>query len=176
MDRNFYHAEHDALDLSDMRYLARVPGDVIKPGAHGHMLCSALQFDLWYKALALKKEERAGTRNDHGDADSREQGQWEYRASTGIWDVNSALHYVLAVENNQLTTARRRAAYSSVVEMANHFWHLGASWGELLGHAHYGYYGKAAKRYSRWTNMMSTFLGVSAEKQLFSGSTNGLRT
>lgn len=38
-----------------IRYMAMVLGDVLKPRAHGHVFCRALQFALWRKAFLSRK-------------------------------------------------------------------------------------------------------------------------
>lgn len=38
--------EYDMLCLNDMKVMVTVLGDVVKPGAHGHILCSVPKFDL----------------------------------------------------------------------------------------------------------------------------------
>lgn len=52
-NENNAHAAYDLFGLNDAKDIAKVLGDFMKPGAHGHSFCSALQFILWYKAHAL---------------------------------------------------------------------------------------------------------------------------
>lgn len=47
------HTEYHVLESSYMKDMTKVHGDVMKLAAEGHMSCFAVQFALWYKALAL---------------------------------------------------------------------------------------------------------------------------
>lgn len=46
------------LDLSDMKGMANVLGVFMKPRAHGHVLCAALQLSLSDRAVDLEKGKR----------------------------------------------------------------------------------------------------------------------
>lgn len=64
-DQNWEHTAYDMFALNDVTDMAKMLGDVVSPGAHGHSLCSALQCFFQYKALALEQmEARNRTRED----------------------------------------------------------------------------------------------------------------
>lgn len=42
------------LGSKDMKDMYKVLGDLVKPEAHRHKFCCALQSKLWYKVFALK--------------------------------------------------------------------------------------------------------------------------
>lgn len=56
-DRKDGPSEDDVFGLDDMKDMAKVREDVIKPATHGHLFCSALQFALQYRAPASQKRE-----------------------------------------------------------------------------------------------------------------------
>lgn len=62
----------------------------------------------------------------------------EVKVRPGFEIETRVLHNTRAVGNYQQTTAAKRAAYISVVEMAIHFRCTGASWGELHDNTNYG--------------------------------------
>lgn len=45
-DRNADKSEYDVFTLEDMRYIAKMLGDLIKPGSHCHVFRSSVQFSL----------------------------------------------------------------------------------------------------------------------------------
>lgn len=54
-DRNDYRAGYEVFDSSKMKYMAKILGNVSKPAAHMHVSCSAIQFELWYRALSSEE-------------------------------------------------------------------------------------------------------------------------
>lgn len=75
--------------------------EVIHPGAHGHLLCSALSSVLLYKTVASEKRKvGAGTRDGPrcSDAESSDSESIELRS---VRDKdNLALQYTIAVRSN----------------------------------------------------------------------------
>lgn len=64
---NDYHANHDVFESSDAEYISNISGYMMKPVAHGHLLCSALIFVFCYKSFVSEKsEEQASTRKYAG--------------------------------------------------------------------------------------------------------------
>lgn len=54
-NQNDLYVVYYLFGLNDMEDVATVLKDVKRPGAHGHLFCSALHIDLCYKAFALKQ-------------------------------------------------------------------------------------------------------------------------
>lgn len=54
-DQKDDHARCDVFSSKDMKDVVKVLRDVMKSGAHGHVLCSDLRLDLWYNALYLEE-------------------------------------------------------------------------------------------------------------------------
>lgn len=54
-------AEYKLFVPEDMNNRANVQRDWMKPGAHAHLFCSALQFAFRYKTHSLKKREEENT-------------------------------------------------------------------------------------------------------------------
>lgn len=51
--------------------MAKILGDVMKPGNHGHSFWSALRFALWFKAFASEEQDdRAITKEASGEGGS----------------------------------------------------------------------------------------------------------
>lgn len=73
-DRNDAHAAYYMFGLNDMKDMANVLGDVIKPGAHVHAFCSTLRFALWLNSIAVKqKEERENTEKQSSEGGSESE-------------------------------------------------------------------------------------------------------
>lgn len=53
-DQKYDRAEYDTVGSNDMRDIARVPEDVLKPGEHRPVFCTAPQFFLLYRTFALE--------------------------------------------------------------------------------------------------------------------------
>lgn len=67
-------------------------------------------------------EERASTRGDPSQGGSEREKSESFELQPAIEIESSALYYIRALGNYQQMTAAKRAARSSVVEMAFHFW------------------------------------------------------
>lgn len=71
--------------------------------------------------------------------------------------------------------AVKRAAHTSLIEIAIHFWRSRVSSGKLLCHDHNGAYGNVGLNHLWWTNAINNTLRVTSEERLLSGSTEGSR-
>lgn len=70
-NRNDDHAGYDVSVSKSLKNIARVLGAVMKPEAHAHAFCSALQFSVCYKPIASgNREERAGGRKNAKESES----------------------------------------------------------------------------------------------------------
>lgn len=54
-DRKDDHPEYDTIGVNGMEGMARVLGDIRKPGAYTHFFCSARTFAFWCNALASEE-------------------------------------------------------------------------------------------------------------------------
>lgn len=107
---------------NDMKHMDKVFGDVMKPQAHGHVFRSALQFPIWYKALAWKQEEgHDHIRKDPSDGGPVINETESVQLRPSFNTENSVLNYISAVENYLKPTATKRAAHKPVVEMVIYF-------------------------------------------------------
>lgn len=50
-DRSTDPSEYTLFTSEDMRDMAEILGDVVKPEVHGHMYCSSPLLAFWYKAV-----------------------------------------------------------------------------------------------------------------------------
>lgn len=70
--RNDDHAEHAVSGSNDIKNQEKAREDFKKPKTEIHVFYSALQFDVWYKALHSKKrQEEAGTKEITRDSGSK---------------------------------------------------------------------------------------------------------
>lgn len=51
MNRKDHHAEYDVFCLNNRKDMAKIPKDIMKPAAHGHVYCFAFQGFLLYTIL-----------------------------------------------------------------------------------------------------------------------------
>lgn len=56
---NTENSEHDKFSFGDMQKISGLLGEVMKPGAHGHVFCSTLQFSKWHKVLSSEQKKVA---------------------------------------------------------------------------------------------------------------------
>lgn len=54
-DRKYDHAKYDEIGSSDMKDMAKAREDVMKPGRHWHLSCSAFEPGSWYRSLDSEK-------------------------------------------------------------------------------------------------------------------------
>lgn len=85
-----------------------------------HVFCYGLQDTIWYKASASEKTEER-------DINSKDSGEVVFMSASAAlcpaFEIySSVLYYIRTVENCSQTTAAKRTAHTSVVEMAIHFW------------------------------------------------------
>lgn len=74
--------------------------DVIKPGAHGHLSCSSLQFALWYKYLLSQfTEDRTSVSSEHENLGSENEESEAIEKQPVFGIDTSALHYTRAVRS-----------------------------------------------------------------------------
>lgn len=94
-----------------MTDMAKVLVDVMKPGLHGHMFCSAHRFSIWYMDLTLKERETGDRTKDYfsESGSERKVGKSEELQPAFQIDI-CALRYISTVGNYQHTTAAKRAA------------------------------------------------------------------
>lgn len=101
-DRNDAHVEYDVFDSSGMEDMAKVLREVMKPGAHWHVFCSAIQFALLYKALSLEKmEERDSNIGYYGERGSEGDESKSVELRQVVEKLNSALRYISSAANYQ---------------------------------------------------------------------------
>lgn len=113
---------------NDMKDMVDILGDLTKPEAHVQVLCTALQFKLWHKAVSLNKKED----QDSNGKDSAESGYESVERETvklqqAFEMERSVRHHNRAVRNCQQVTAAKRAVYTTVVDIDIHFWWSGGS-------------------------------------------------
>lgn len=51
-DPNGDQPKYDMFYSNDMKSMGKVLGENLKPGAHGNVYCSGLEFSIWYNDLA----------------------------------------------------------------------------------------------------------------------------
>lgn len=173
-DQKDDHVEYDVLGSNDMKNVAKVLGDAMKAEAHGHVFCSTLQLFLLYKACAAGKKGQASTREGSRDGSSASEKSKSVKLRPAFEVENSALHNIREDGNYQQTTDTNCATDTAVVDMAIHFWRLGASWAELLGQTKYGDRGKIVTKQPFLTNKMKNIPLLPPDEGLFSGSSYGL--
>lgn len=120
-ERNTANSEYNVFNLQDMKDMVEHMGRRLKPGAHGDIFCSSLQFALWYKAFTSKKKEVQSSqmRTPRGrilrwrEAKGKEmevvtRTLWSSR----MCSRQKPLHYRRAVGNYHQTTAAKMADHT----------------------------------------------------------------
>lgn len=111
---------------------------VLKPREHGHLFCTALQFEQWYWALSKESDEEEIVPDDG------EQVMQKMYAQVGpVFDVESTfLEYTLALETYHENPSVWNAKHTIRCEHPLHFWRAGVSWKGVLGTLEYQGYGE----------------------------------
>jgi len=110
--------EFDAISLTEMDDFVKLCSDILKPGGHGVIFCSSLQFHLWFFKLLSAEEEVPDFESD----------------TTG---TIKKMEKIFQVESQPLTFVSQPARvvskkhsslhHHSVTEQAIHFWRKGLS-------------------------------------------------
>lgn len=117
-------------EMDYVKGMAKALENVMKPGAFGHLVRSALRFDQWYKVLVSEKyEERDSTREDSAKGGSENQESESIELHPTFEINNHALHYNCLVWHYRQTIVAQLEAYTSVEEMAIYVWRSEASRG-----------------------------------------------
>lgn len=99
-DWNDAHSEFDMLDFNDFEDIGKVLKDVLKPEAHGHIFCSALNFLYWNTAFSLKQNDAwGGSRKTFGEVRSTSGKSESVQLRPAFEIENSALLCIRAVKN-----------------------------------------------------------------------------
>lgn len=61
------NSEYDFFRPKDMKCMVQVMKSAMAPGAHGHIFCSALKFNPWYRYLDEDRDLLFGNENDGND-------------------------------------------------------------------------------------------------------------
>lgn len=121
-DRNADDSEYDLFTSDDMRDMAMIQGDAMKPGTHGHLYCSSLQFFFRYKAMVSEFTEERTTIDSYQENSGSESEESATVEKQEVFEIETtALDYTSAVGNHQQRIATKRAAYRLGVEMAIYF-------------------------------------------------------
>lgn len=154
-DLNDAHPAYNVFNVNDMIDMAKVLEDGMKPVKHRHVFRSTLKFSSWYKALLLEQKSlRDSIKAGFGEDGSASEGSKSDGLQPAFELENSALRFFRIGGHCQWKTAATRVVHTAVVGMAIHFWLLGATWKEVLGHASYGAHENIGTNNLWWTNAM----------------------
>lgn len=125
-DLNAESSKHDVFTSKDIKKMARCLSGILKPGTHGHIFCSTLQFVVRYKVLCNKKRDVAKLKIDAMETDGGEKDKEEEQAKVvkvPVFEVESAaLCYIYVPGNYSQPTRILHVVYTSIVETAIQFW------------------------------------------------------
>lgn len=160
--QNYFKAE----DRKDMSRNFRV---VMKPGAHGHVFCAALQFNIRYEFLALQKnDEHISSTKDSKDSRLKNKERSRVELSQLFEIETRALRCTRATQNYQQTRARSQVNHSSVVKMDTHFCRSKATWEKLLSQPSNEGHENINMNHLCWSSASIDTLWVAQKEQLLS--------
>lgn len=109
--------------------MVKLCGTILKPGIHGHLFCTSLQFGQRHRVLSKESEEKAFVHDDW------EQGleNKETRVNP-LFEVESIfLHYTWDVRTYHKNLSAPKGHDTTVFKHAVHFWSTVMSCEGLLG-------------------------------------------
>lgn len=152
------NSTHDNLRYVHMEKVASIAGRFLKPGGHGVIFCSDLQFADWYKVLtSVMAEESNGSEGPSS------------RSSTTTMFV---------VEKKSLCFLRKPGYYNNgpkrhpnvhvnMQEMAIHFWKRGGSSSSAARTVNYHHTTLTGSIYPSWTNVMTNIPRPTNEETIY---------
>ena len=155
------NSAHDNLQYVQMEKVASLAARVLKPGGHGVIFCSDLQFGDWYNVLVKETVD-----------DSDENGSEQRPPST------SSAKSVFVVEKKSLCFLRKPGYYNNgpnrhpnvhvnMEEMAVHFWKRGGASSSVNRAVNYHHTSLTGSTYPLWTNVMTNIPRPTAEETIY---------
>lgn len=78
-DRTHYNSDHDKFTVDDMKSMAVICRDVMKPGSHGHIFRTALQFCPWYRTIVKEVDDKEESMESQSASRDRHEFQrWQF--------------------------------------------------------------------------------------------------
>lgn len=101
-----------------MKNRDEVLGNTLKPAAHVHKICFALQFSDWCKPLRIgKREVKVSPSTDFKESGTESEENESVNLQL-VFEIDiSALHYIRAAGKCHQTTVAKRVAQSSPVHI-----------------------------------------------------------
>ncbi|MEM1002550.1 MAG: DNA methyltransferase, partial [Bacteroidota bacterium] len=155
---------HDELTAEDMKNFAKFAGRVLKPGGHGIIFCSDLQFKDWFLTLSKIREEEPDYEADDSGAVMKSVAKFKVESIS--------LNFIRAPGYYQSNPVRNNLTHASVVERAIHFWRRGESLSEERKKVDYASTSSSSSTYPGWTNVVTNVQRPTAEEIVYMKDNN----
>lgn len=140
--------------MSSISGLAR---QLMAAGAHGHVLCSGMQFPRWYEKVDSMQEE-----GPNFEADSRV----EVSIRRVIFEIEFILFHSRRTPGNDLIDlCIRKLTRTSVIEISWHFWRIYLQWTKMPFMVDYNAINLVASSLPLWKNEMNNAPFFGAEEE-----------
>ena len=158
-------SEYDDFGYKDMQAFARLADEVLKPGAHGNIFCSARQFAYWLSSLNMIREEVNDEIKDKDGKDNAE-GPPKFTAE------RIPMVYVRSPGNLNSDPRIKRMEHTSMAEYAIHFWKCGPDHVSLLSMVDYSKAGDVLSDFPGTSNVVTNIPRIQPSDILYREETN----
>ena len=150
------NSDYDVLTMEEMEECVEVISTILKPGGHGVLFCSDLQFSSWYKALRTP---------EFDDADLEADPNGHAVKKSKVFEVERhSLKFVRKPGVYTTKPVRRSVNHVNVSEIAIHFWKVGLTATGNASKVNYSRdYGNGSIM-APWTNVMTNIPAVPQEE------------
>ena len=155
-ERSYYNLTHDSLTEEDMALCVNMFATMLRPGGHGLIFCSPLQFKKWHDLS--QKHVTMEVEDDEGPSQTREV------KSFSVEDIR--LTFASVPGHMQQKPYMRKLHRPSVVEGAVHFWRNGENFETALSMVEYSNYGHIPGWHRGYTNCIDNFPLVSGKDKV----------
>ena len=146
-NQNLPNSGHDRLQCTDMESVVDIISRCLKPGGHGVIFCSDMQFHHWYQALHSRQIEVS---------DDEVEPIGSAKKMDRIFEVErKALTFLRKPGFYTSKTTRTNVSHVNVVETAIHFWKKGLSPSTNVSRVNYNHQPEMGALYPLWTNVMT---------------------
>ena len=148
----------DSISVQDMDKFADFCCTVIKPGGHGIIFCSHLQFHIWFYKLLSKNENVPDLEADpNGNVKKIEK----------VFHVEPVPLTFVKSSSAYPTPDKKDLRHSNIVQLAIHFWRKGIPQQDALKKVNYDTAPSLPSPYPAWTNVLSAVPPLQKEEIVY---------
>ena len=159
-ESNARNSDHDSLLLADIAECVDLFGRVLRPGGHGLVFCSMLQFNSWFRLLLQHKE------TNTAPVESQEQSIYPPNERNTFRVDKVPLFFVPSSGQYASNPAFKKVSHTSIVQIAIHFWKPSEKGEDDLDRANYSNHGYIASKHPSWTNCLDNIPRLEANEKV----------